>query len=159
MGDDVIDRGNFLKNMTIFSDLDDRALASLGNLFVQKDYQSGNIIFEEDSRGNSMMVIMSGEVRISQRADADSEEALIILKKGDLFGEMALLEDLPRSATAIAHTPVILLEITRKKFVDFIKTDYKSGVGILWRLARILSARLREADQKLKAFISLTKWI
>ena len=154
-----MDRGNFLKNMTIFSDLDADAQLTLGNSFVRKDYKSGDIIFEEDSRGNSMMVIISGEVRISQQADADNEEALIILKKGDLFGEMALLEGLPRSATAIAHKPVILFEITRKKFIDFIKTDYISGVRILWRLARILSARLREADQKLKAFINLSKWI
>ena len=150
---------SILKELDIFTDLDFQSLRDLINMCEQRVFERGEVIFEEDSLGNSMMIISSGEVRISQKSDTETEEALVILKKGDLFGEMALVEDLPRSAVAIAHTNVIVLEISREKFMQFIDENPKSGVNILIKLAKILSSRLRETDTKLKAFVSLTKWI
>jgi len=148
-----------LKRLNLFSDLEAPALLKLSSLFREKVFKVGEIIFDEDSIGNSMMIITSGEVRVSQRSDPDSEEALIVLKKGDLFGEMGLLEDLPRSATIIAHTNVVMLEIAREDFLSFLQKESDAGVKILLKLSKILSSRLRETDTKLKAFISLTKWL
>lgn len=148
-----------LKGLDIFSDLDDAALSELGLFFQERVFDQQEIIFEEGSIGNSMMIIASGEVRVSQKADQEAEEALVILKKGDVFGEMALLEDLPRSATAIAHTSVITLEISRDDFLNYIHKNSEIGVGILLKLCRILSSRLRETDVKLKTFISLSRWL
>ena len=148
-----------LKELDIFSELDSSALRKLCQLFEEKIYNQGEIIFEEGSIENSMMIITSGEVRVSQKADQNTEEALVVLKKGDFFGEMALLDDLPRSAATIAHTNVIIFEISRNHFIDFIESDSKSGVKVLLKLARILSSRLRETDTKLKTFVNLTKWI
>jgi len=150
---------DILKDLDIFADLDSTALRNLSCLFEEKIFNMGETIFEEGSIENSMMMITSGEVRVSQRADKDTEEALVVLKRGDFFGEMALLDDLPRSATTIAHTNVIIFEIGRHHFLEFIEKDPKSGIKILLRLARILSSRLRETDTKLKTFVSLTKWI
>ncbi len=147
-----------LKRLKLFSDLDSSALLKLSSIFNEKVFKEGDIIFTEDSIGNSMMIITSGEVRVSQKSDPDNEEALIVLKKGDLFGEMGLLEDLPRSATVIAHSNVVMLEIKREDFLEFLKKDSDSGVKILIKLSKILSSRLRETDTKLKTFISLTKW-
>jgi CRP-like cAMP-binding protein len=149
----------FFKKVEIFSGLEDRALHELSNLFAEKNYKQGDIIFDEESMGNTMMIIYSGEVRVSQTPNPDTEEALIVLKKGDFFGEMAVLEDLPRSATTIAHTDANILEITREHFWKFIELDNNSGLKIVTKLARIISGRLREADKKLKAFTDLTKWI
>ena len=148
-----------LGNINIFKDLTTKTLKTLGSLFDEKVFNNGEIIFKENSIGSSMMVIASGEVRVSQETGPDGEEALIILKKGDLFGEMALLEDLPRTANVIAHSNVILLEVSREKFMNFLENNSEAGVKILIRISQILSFRLRETDTKLKAFISLTKWI
>ncbi len=150
---------NILKGLDIFSGIDAHALGELSLLFEEKIFNQGETIFEEDSIGNSMMIITSGEVRVSQRADSNMEEALIILKAGDLFGEMALIDDLPRSATIIAHTNVIIFEISRSNFLNYIKKDCKNGILILLKLAKILSSRLREADNKLKAFVNMSQWI
>lgn len=150
---------SFFKKVEIFSDLDDRALQELSNLFSEQKYKEGETIFSEDSMGKSMMIIYEGEVRVSQTPNPDTEEALIVLKKGDFFGEMAVLEDLPRSATTIAHADAVILEISREHFMKFIELDNNSGLKILIKLAKIVSARLREADKKLKAFTDLTKWI
>lgn len=148
-----------LRGVNIFADLDYSSLAVLGTLFKENIYNQKETIFEEGHMGNSMMIIASGEVRVSQRTETNNEEALIILKKGDVFGEMALLEDLPRSATTIAHTNAITLEISQDDFMNYITTDPISGVRILLKLSKTLSSRLRETDVKLKTFISLTQWI
>ncbi len=150
---------SLLKRLNLFSDLEANALLKLSSFFKEKIFKSGDIVFEEDSIGNSMMVITSGEVRVSQKSDPDNEEALVVLKKGDLFGEMGLLEDLPRSATVIAHSNVVILEIKRDDFLEFLNNESEAGVKILIKLSKILSSRLRETDTKLKTFISLTKWL
>ena len=148
-----------LAEIELFSELDYNSLVILSNLFEERIYNQEEIIFKEDSIGTSMMMITSGEVRISQISDPQTEEALIVLKKGDVFGEMALLDDMPRSATAIANTNVIIFEIQRGRFLNFIENNKGAGVKILMKLAKILSSRLRETDAKVKAFVSLTKWI
>ena len=150
---------SILKKLDIFSDIDAQALKELSLLFEEKIFNQGEIIFEEGSIGNSMMIVTSGEVRVSQTSDSEMEEALIILKEGDVFGEMALIEGLPRSATIIAHTDVIIFEISRSSFLNYIEKDCKNGILIVLKLARILSSRLRETDNKLKAFVHLTQWI
>jgi CRP/FNR family transcriptional regulator, cyclic AMP receptor protein len=148
-----------LKGLHIFKDVDNSALIQLGRLCKERIYDHQEIIIEEGTIGNSMMVIASGEVRVSQKPGPEAEETLVILKKGDVFGEMALLEDLPRSATIIAHSNVIALEISREDFLSYIKKDCQNGVEILLKLSRILSSRLRQTDDKLKAFISLSQWL
>jgi len=148
-----------LKRLNLFSDLESPALLKLSKHFKERVFKEGETVFSEDSIGNSMMIITSGEVRVSQKSDPGNEEALIILKKGDLFGEMGLLEDLPRSATVIAHTNVVMLEIARADFLDYLSKESDAGVKILLKLSRILSSRLRETDTKLKTFISLTQWL
>ncbi len=150
---------DLLGNLPLFADLPPQALLELASLFSERVFQKNELIFEEESRGDSMMVIISGEARVSQRADKANEETLGIMKKGDFIGEMALLEELPRSATVVAHTDTFLLEITRERFMRFLETDPDSGVRILLQLARSLSARLREADTKIKTFVNLTQWI
>jgi CRP/FNR family transcriptional regulator, cyclic AMP receptor protein len=150
---------NVLKGLAIFSDLDDHAVRDLSAMFEERIYVQGEIIFEEGTVGNSMMVITSGQVRISQTQGPDVEEALIILKEGDVFGEMALIEDLPRSATTIAHTNVIIFEISRDHFLNYIGRDCSNGLKIVLKLARTLSSRLRETDNKLKAFVNMSQWI
>lgn len=150
---------NVLKGLEIFSDVDDHAIRNLSVLFEERIYSQEEIIIEEGAEGNSMMVITSGQVRVSQTQGPEMEEALIILKEGDVFGEMALIEDLPRSATIIAHTNAIIFEISRKHFINYIQKDCENGLRIVLKLARILSSRLRETDNKLKAFVKMTQWI
>jgi CRP/FNR family transcriptional regulator, cyclic AMP receptor protein len=148
-----------LKKLPLFNELDFSAIQELTHLAEERLFHRGETIFEESTTGDSIMVIVSGEVRITQRARISGEETLTVLRKGDFFGEMALLDELPRSATAIAHSDTFMLEINRGKFLRFIEKDTVSGVKILLTLAKILSSRLREADTKIKAFVNLSQWI
>lgn len=150
---------SLLSGIDIFEKVDPKELMELSHLFKERIFGTGEVIFVEDSIGSSMMIIASGEVRISQRTGSNAEEALVIIKKGDVFGEMTLMEDLPRSASVIAHTDVITLEIERDDLVNFMERYPRAGVQILLKLGRILSSRLRETDIKLKAFVNLAQWV
>lgn len=150
---------DILKNLALFSELNYDSIKELAYLFSERVFQGDETIFEENDTGDSLLVILSGKVRITQRAAVSGEETLTVLKKGDFFGEMALLEDLPRSATAIAHSDTFIMEISRERFMRFVEKDPASGVKILITLARSLSARLREADNKIKAYVNLSQWI
>jgi len=141
----------------LFSELDETALEALASRVLVREYPEGALLFQEGDAGETMMLLTRGKVRISQ-LDNQEEEALAILSEGSLFGEMALLEALPRSATALAHTPVEVLEIHRRDFLAFLQAHPHSGIRILLSLCRLLSSRLRETDVKLRAFISLSRW-
>ncbi len=148
-----------LKSLSFFADLNYPALKELSHITSERVFHKGETIFNEGDPGTSMMIILSGEVRVSHKPNAQCEETLSVLKKGDFFGDMALLDELPRSATVIAHSDALLLEISRERFLRFIEKDNASGVKILLNLARSISARLREADTKIKAYVTLSQWL
>ncbi|MDE5899386.1 MAG: cyclic nucleotide-binding domain-containing protein, partial [Treponemataceae bacterium] len=85
-------------------------------------YPQGAMIFSESSRGSDMFVIQSGQVAITKVVDG-SEIILAVLKKGDMFGEMALLEGKPRSACALAQTDCQLMAVNRKNFDILVSTQ------------------------------------
>ncbi len=107
-------------------------------------FPAGTMIFREGDPGYEMFIIFSGTVRIFRTVDGVPEE-LVKLKKGDFFGEMAVLEDFPqRSASAEAVTDVELLRLGRADLEAFLANP-KAALGLLERL----SARLRETTERL----------
>ena len=103
---------------------------------------AGAAIFREGEPGNEMYIIESGTVDIVRQARG--AEPLATLEAGDCFGEMALLEEQPRFASAIAKTDVRLLRIERAVFSDVLR----SNVEVPLRIMRKLSARLRRSEQR-----------
>jgi CRP/FNR family transcriptional regulator, cyclic AMP receptor protein len=114
-----------------------------------RDFPAGAVVFEEGDPGSRMYVIQSGEVRIVKRV-GQREITLARLGPGEAFGEMALLEGQPRSATAIVETTARILEIDEVAFGDLVRRNGE----IALRLLRRLSARLREANRQIRNFLS-----
>ena len=104
--------------------------------------KSGEAIFREGDTGSVMYIIESGSVDIV-RAER-GKEPLSTLEAGDFFGEMAVLEDQPRFATAIARGECRLLQIERAQFDDVLRENVEIAV----RIMRKLTARLRRSDQR-----------
>ena len=92
-----------LTKVSLFADLPAVYLRRIASLGVEESYPRGAPVFAEGTPGDKLYVILSGSVRISRQVPGMGEEALAILKAGDYFGEMALIDDFPRSADAIAH--------------------------------------------------------
>lgn len=146
-----------LKKHFPFDRLGDKELFSLCNSGQIKDYTNDDVIFNEGDVGEYFCVILSGSIRISTVIPEVGEESLSILYEGDFFGEMALMDDAPRAAAAIAHTPTRLLVIQKKEFNDLVDQNNPAAYWILWGLAKKLSQRLRETDQRLKAILALIR--
>jgi CRP-like cAMP-binding protein len=103
---------------------------------------AGAAVFREGDSGGDMFIIESGQIDIVRKARGD--EPIATLGPGDFFGEMAILEDQPRFAGAVAKTNVRLLRIERSAFADVLKQNVEIGV----RIMRKLAARHRRAEQR-----------
>ena len=114
-----------------------------------RDFPAGAVVFEEGDPGSRMYVLQSGEVRIVKRVGT-RDVTLARLGPGEAFGEMALLERQPRSATAVVEVAARILEIDEAAFADLIRNNGE----IALRLLRRLSARLREANRQIRNFLS-----
>ncbi|GAI83730.1 unnamed protein product [marine sediment metagenome] len=80
-----------------------------------------------------------------------------MLKKGNYFGEMALIDNAPRSAAAVANEDTVLLKITDANFRNLLVNDRKLAYKLLWGLVKTFSKRLRETDNKLKNILAIAK--
>lgn len=157
MKEDTSSEAKTLKNYFPFDRLNENELKILYNSGNAKEYKADEIIFNEGDRGDYFCIILSGSIRISTVIPEVGEESLSILYQGDFFGEMALLDDAPRAAAAIAHTPTRLLIMQKREFDELVDKNNPAAYWILWGLAKKLSQRLRETDQRLKAILALIR--
>src|SRR5476649_2336565 len=93
-----------LKKIPLFANLTSEHLGKVSAIATQKELKANDKIFSEGDVGTEMFLIMKGKVRISKMVPGVGEEALAILEPGSYFGEMALIDDTPRSARSEEHT-------------------------------------------------------
>jgi CRP-like cAMP-binding protein len=149
---------DLLGHVPLFEGLSHAQLKKLGELCETEQVKRGAYVFREGDAGAAMFVVVEGKVRISRQVPGMGEEALAILSPGAAFGEMALVEEAPRSADAIAHETATLLRIDRARLDQLLFTDKELAYAVLWSLLRTLSARLRETNEKMKAFFAMAKF-
>ncbi|MEW6685589.1 MAG: cyclic nucleotide-binding domain-containing protein [Candidatus Edwardsbacteria bacterium] len=139
-----------LTQVSLFQDLNQSELERISKLIFLRNYTKGRTLFFENTPGEILYLINSGEVTISKKAGDGTEKILAKLGPGDFFGEMSLIDNSPRSATAKVSKDAELVVITRKAFQQMLETDPKITAKILMALLRVISARLRTANEKLK---------
>jgi hypothetical protein len=122
--------------------------AGAGRKGYAVEVKAGDYVFREGDLGTEMYIINEGKVEILNQV-GDEEQVLALLEKGDFFGEMSVLEDLPRAASARAATDVRLLQINGSTFDQLLQGNPEIAV----RMMRKLSRRLRETDEMLKGFL------
>lgn len=110
-----------------------------------RTFPKGTIIFNENDPGADMYIIQTGKVKISKKV-RDVEKTLVILGKGDFFGEMSILNNKPRSATAEVIEDSKLLVIDGKTFEVMVRSNTEIAV----RIIKNLSSRLQEADNQIE---------
>lgn len=147
-----------LKRVALFEGLTNLQLRKLAGALHEKTFSGNTHIFREGEDGASMFIIAEGKVRISKMVPGIGEEALAILEPGMYFGEMSLIEDGPRSADAIAHTGCRVFELARERLDQVMFTDKELAYVLLWTFVRTLSARLRETNDKIRAFFALSSF-
>ncbi len=146
-----------LSQVYLFRELTPSEIDTLLSISKEKRVKKDQIIFKEGDTGDAFYFIVSGSVRISTIVPGVGEEALTILREGEYFGEMALIDDAPRSASAIAHDDTILLLIEKDNFRKLLAQETGIAYKLLWVFTKTLSARLRKTDEQLKSIFSIAK--
>ncbi len=119
----------------------------------EEHFKANNMIFAEGERGDSLYIVVDGSVRISRMVPGMGEECLAILKRGEVFGEMALIDDQARSADARAHNGgCTVFSISRALLEEVLSMDPDAAVQFLTLLSRLLCRRLRTMNERLVAW-------
>jgi CRP/FNR family transcriptional regulator, cyclic AMP receptor protein len=145
-----------LRNTAIFKDLDEGELEEIQKLCREERHQSASYIFREGESGNRLYVVVEGEVRISRNVPGSGEEALAVLKRGSMFGDMAVFDRSERSTDAIANGDVVLLTISRPDFEMLLDFNRELAYKVLWAVVRMLSGRLRATNDSLRSFLAMS---
>ena len=141
-----------LKRMKIFQYLSEAEIEKIAPLLNFQRYNANEIIFEEGDEGNAMFLVSRGCVSILLALDGGHRQKRIAsFGEGVFFGDMALLEEKPRSATAIAEKDTELYSLSRDNFIRMLKSDATIASKIQLGIARELSARLRSTSDELRA--------
>lgn len=142
-------REDQLAKVTFFDGLTREALTLIAHVTTEETHALGTRIFQYGDVGDKLFVILEGKVRISREVSGMGEEALAVLGQGQVFGEMALLDESTRSADARAHERCRLLVISKDAFDDLLFLHKDLAYEVLWSCVRILASRLRETNEKL----------
>jgi len=139
----------FLAGLPLFRGIPNRDVGILFKALYPRVYHGGEILFLEGDIGRALFILESGKVELVKRDQDGRPQTLAVLGAGDYFGEMALLEERPRlaSATALEETRVYMLYQSKLEalYVD----APKIALAIMVHLAQILSMRLRAATERL----------
>jgi len=147
---------DLLRKIHLFETLTEQELQQIEKICVRESHAEDTMMFFEGDPGNRCYIIIRGEVRISKFIPNIGEEALAVLKAGDYFGEMALIDNFPRSAHAIANTEIEVLAINKSDLDKILIMDRDLGYKLLWAFTRTLSKRLRETNDKMAGFLAMS---
>ena len=135
-----------LKNVPLFAEFASRDLKKLRRIAVIRNFKNGERIFDENTSGDRLYVVLSGRVKIFTIL-GKKKKTLAYLEKGEFFGEMALLDMEPRSASSMAMARSELLVIKKKDFKQLLEHYPELSL----RIMKTLSKRLRQADKDIEA--------
>jgi CRP-like cAMP-binding protein len=133
----------FLSSVTVFDLLTNRQKQKVLSVLHTRSFEKGELVFRKGDPGVGMYVIREGETEIYNEFSDLTRTKIIGLKTGDFFGEMSLLNDSPRSATVVATKKSTLLGLFRHDLLELMNSDPALGVKLVYRLAQIVSERLR----------------
>jgi CRP-like cAMP-binding protein len=136
--------------LPIFKNLTRTELTLVANMVHRRTYQPDEVVFLEGQPGTGMYVITSGEVTIALNYRREDEILLAHLKECEFFGEISLLDESPRSASAVAVGPTELIGFFRSDLMDLIEKNPRMGIKIMLGLAAVLVERLRATNTELR---------
>jgi CRP/FNR family transcriptional regulator, cyclic AMP receptor protein len=142
-------RIEILKKIPLFSDLRGRDLKVIDSMVYERRYDSGEYMFETGQPGAAMFIIEEGEVQITRLNAAGEEIVLARLRNGEFLGELALLDNSPRSASALVVKATKALAIFREDLDKLLDSHPDLGGKVMKKLAVIIGIRLKATNEML----------
>jgi CRP/FNR family transcriptional regulator, cyclic AMP receptor protein len=140
-----------LTQVALFSELPQERIQELAQMVRRRTYHRGETIFHKGDPGNGLYLIINGQVKVLLPAETGEEAVLAVLESGEFFGELALFDGLPRSATVVAVTNAEMLILHRDDFLGFVARNAEVAVALF----AVLSRRLRDTDELIEDAIFL----
>ena len=141
---------DILKKVPIFQDLGRREFNKIESILHRRNWNADEGIINEGDPGVGMYIIVAGEVRITQVGEDGGQQQLATLTGGDFFGEQALLDESPRTASAYANETCRIIGLFRPDLLELIESNPRLGLKIVMRLSQMISVRLRHTNRLLK---------
>jgi CRP/FNR family cyclic AMP-dependent transcriptional regulator len=143
-----------LQGTELFAELDDDALQSVVDASSSRDLRRGDVVFTEGSLPEHLYVVEDGRIAIASKSDDGRESVFALMERGELFGEMGLLDGLGRSAEARALEPSQIIEIPYPP----VRAAFEARPELLWGVVALLAGRLRSMDTALadSVFLDVT---
>jgi CRP-like cAMP-binding protein len=138
-----------LSKVPAFADLSLRELREVAQIVHKREYRTGEPVFYQGDPGLGMYIIQEGKVSITIADQDGAEKELAVLSAGDFFGEIALLDESPRSASAVCLTDCLLIGFFRPDLFEIVEKNSRLGIKIVLKLAEIVAQRLRTTDQEI----------
>ena len=151
LSSEIID---FFMQMPVFGRINAEELKVVARQMSVIELDVGEILFRESEKGSFVCFISEGELDVIKTSET-SEEGVILatLHKGHSIGEMSIIDDCPRSATAIARKTALLYILSKSAFDMILEKHPKIGIKLLRGISKMLSENLRETSKKLADFI------
>lgn len=140
-----------LRLVPLFVDMSDAELREFEKLIHRRTFKANETIFWEGEPGVGMYIIQRGIVAIFKHAPGEGREELATLRNGDFFGELALLDESPRSATALAKEPSDIIGLFRPDLFELLERKPRLGNKFLFQLASIIGDRLKNTNSEMQA--------
>ena len=149
----MVDR-DLIRATELFAKLDDTALDRVVAAVVPRNLRRGDVLFTEGADPEHLYVVEDGRIAIASRSDDGRESVFALMERGDLFGEMPLLDGLGRSAEARALEPSQVMEIPYAP----VRTLFEERPELLWGVVALLAGRIRSTDSALadSVFLDVT---
>lgn len=144
-------QASFFRKFALFAELDERELASVAAVAKPRHYAKDDVIFHAEETGDVFCLIREGRVKVTMTSPEGKEIILSTLGPGDFFGEMALLDNEPRSATVIATEPLELVTIWRGDFLQILADNFSITRKVLAEISR----RLRSASNRIESLATM----
>ena len=139
----MTDYYQFLRNVYFFRDLADEEIRGIEQVCHEEEYGQGRVIFEEGAAADRFYIVLEGAVEVWKDFQLEEKDLLAVHEKGHLFGEMALVDDLPRSATVVAREKSRLLYVNRDDFTRIITENSSIALSII----RSVSSMVRQSNE------------
>lgn len=144
--DEAALRAHILESLFLFEDMPWAARLQVSRIMREHYFAPGDVLVDEGTPGTSMFVIMDGEVGVQTTGSE-----LARLGPGEHFGELSLVDNLPRSASIVATSFGSAVSLSADQLAEFCRQEPELGNILLWKLLRVLGARLRSTNQRVVA--------
>ncbi len=148
---------DFLRTFAIFKDFHPNDLLLLSNHLIEQRYEANQVVFREGDPGEGCFFIVFGSIAVVKPLPNQKVEILATLKSGQMFGQVSLIDGRPRSATCVASSRSLLLELPKARFDEMFELKESFAFRFQDYLTRVMVKQLRQANEKLSKLVKFAQ--